>query len=287
VTRPAITIALLVALAALHVTVLQRTTVEHGQLPRGAETAFVPPSLLLKITSLEFQGLAADVLFLDAVIFYGGKIIGKLHPDMALWEWRWLEKTLTAATDLDPYFYDPYYFGNAVFSWEAGMVTEANVLLEKGSGHRYWDWTLPFFIGFNKFYFLQENEKAAAYLMEASRRPNASPLLASMASKLVFKENKTETSIQFLEEMLQRTDDELTKQRFKKRIDALRGILLLEQAVAQYEKRFHVKPRSVELLSAKGIIQKVPQDPYGGKFYLDQAGSVKSTTERELMPHRK
>jgi tetratricopeptide (TPR) repeat protein len=146
---------------------------------------------------------------------------------------------------------------------------------------------MPFFAGFNYFYFLQENEKAAEFLMEASRRPDADPMLASIASKLAYKEKKTETSIQFLEEMLQRTDDEMTKQRFRKRIEALRGILLLEQAVANYQKRYHVKPRSFEVLIVKGLIQKVPEDPYGGKFYLDPSGSVKSTTERELMPHRK
>jgi hypothetical protein len=146
---------------------------------------------------------------------------------------------------------------------------------------------LPFFAGFNYFYFLQENEKAAELLMEASRRPLANPMLVSIASKLAFKEKKTETSIQFLEEMLQRTDDELTKQRFKKRIEALRGILLLEQAVAQYQKRYHDKPHSVEVLVAKRIIQNVPRDPYGGQFYLDPSGAVRSTTESELIPHRK
>ena len=167
------------------------------------------------------------------------------------------------------------------------MIREANDLLSKGIKHRTWDWMLPFFAGFNHFYFLQENEKAAEFLMEASRRPSADPMLASIASKLAFQERRTETSIQFLEEMLQKTDDELTKQRFKKRIEALRGILLLEQAVEQYQRRYHDKPHSVELLVAKGMIQNVPQDPYGGKFYLDPSGSVRSTTERELMPHRK
>jgi hypothetical protein len=71
------------------------------------------------------------------------------------------------------------------------------------------------------------------------------------------------------------------------RIEALRGILLLEQAVAQYQKRYHVKPHSIELLVAKSIIQKVPQDPYGGQFYLDSSGVVRSTTENELIPHRR
>jgi hypothetical protein len=277
----------LLILASLHVIALGRSTVEQKQLPRGEGSAIVLPSPLLKITALEFKGLVSDILFLDSIAFYGGTLNRKERPRLKEWEWQWLDKTLSASTDLDPYFFDPYLFGNAIFTWEAGMIREANELLAKGSRHRTWDWMLPFFAGFNSFYFLQENEKAAEFLMEASRRPFSDPMLVSIASKLAFKEKKTETSIQFLEETLQRTDDELTKQRFRKRIEALRGILLLEQAVAQYRKHYHHKPNSVEVLVAKGIIQKVPQDPYGGKFYLDPSGSVKSTTERELMPYRR
>jgi hypothetical protein len=266
---------------------LGRSAEERKQLPRGEGSAIVLPSSLVKITALEFKGLVSDILFLDSIAFYGGTLNREERPRLKEWEWQWLDKTLSVSADLDPYFLDPYLFGNATFTWEAGMIKEANDLLAKGIRYRTWDWMLPFFTGFNYFYFLQENEKAAEFLMEASRRPDADPMLASIASKLAYKENKTETSIQFLEEMLQRTDDEMTKQRFRKRIEALRGILLLEQAVANYQKRYHVKPRSFEVLIVKGLIQKVPEDPYGGKFYLDLSGSVKSTTERELMPHRK
>jgi len=279
--------AFLLVLASLHVVALGRSTVERKQLPRGEGSAIVLPSPLLKIAALEFRGLISDYLFLDSIAFYGETLNRTERPRIKEWEWRWLYQTLTASTDLDPYFLDPYLFGNAFFTWEAGMIRETNDLLAKGSGYRTWDWMLPFFAGFNNFYFLQENEKAAEFLMEASRRPDADPMLVSIASKLVFKEKKTETSIQFLEEMLQRTDDESIRQRFTTRIEALRGILLLEQAVVQYQKRFHRKPQRIELLVAKGIIQNIPQDPYGGKFYLDPSGSVKSTTERELMPHRK
>lgn len=277
----------LLILASLHAFALGKSSAERKQLPRGEGSAFILPSPLLNIIALEFDGLVSDYLFLDAIVFYGGTMSRAERPRVKEWEWQWFDKVLSASTDLDPYFLDPYIVGNAIFTWEGGMIREANTLLEKGIQSRTWDWMLPFFAGFNYFYFLQENEKAAELLMEASRRPNGDPMLASIASKLAFKEKKTETSIQFLEEMLQRTDDELTRQRFMTRIEALRGILLLEQAVAQYQKRYHVKPHSIELLVAKSIIQKVPQDPYGGQFYLDSSGVVRSTTENELIPHRR
>lgn len=284
--RIAIVVFLLV-LAFLHAFALGKSTMGRKQLPRGEGASLVLPLPLLRITSLEFKGLVSDYLFLDAIVFYGATLNRAERPRIKAWEWQWLDDALTASASLDPYFLDPYLFGNAIFTWEAGMIREANRLLEKGSSYRTWDWMLPFFTGFNYFFFLQENEKAAEFLMEASRRPDSNPMLASIASKLAFKEKKTETSIQFLEEMLRRTDDARTKQRFTKRIEALRGILLLEEAVAQYQKRYHAKPYGVELLVAKGIIQNVPQDPYGGKFYIDPSGSVRSTTENELIPHRK
>lgn len=285
--RVIITVTFLLIITTLHVVALGKSSAERKQLPRGEMSAMVLPSSLLKITALEFDGLVSDLLFLDSLVLYGGTRERTERPKVKEWEWQWLDKTLSASTDLDPYFLDPYLFGNAILTWEGGMIREANDLLEKGSRHRTWDWMLPFFTGFNEFFFLRENEKAADHLMEASKRPGANPMLASLASKLAFKERRTETSILFLEELLKRSDDELTRQKFKLRIEALRKILFLEQAVVQYRKRYNTKPETLEKLIAKGIIQNIPADPYGGKFYLDPESAVRSTTESELMPNRK
>ncbi len=84
-------------------------------------------------------------------------------------EWQWLDKVLTASTDFDPYFVDPYVFANANMTWEGGMIRETNAPLEKGTQYRDWDWT-PFFAGFNSFFFLHDNAKAAEYLVTASQR---------------------------------------------------------------------------------------------------------------------
>jgi tetratricopeptide (TPR) repeat protein len=285
--RTAAATVFVLVLASLHVVALGRAAVERTALPRGEGGAVVLPSSLLKITSLEYDGLVSDFLFLDALVFYGGTLDRHERPRVKDWEWQWLDKTLMAASDLDPYFLDPYFFGNAILTWEGGLIREANSLLDKGSSYRTWDWMLPFFAGFNYFYFLQENEKAAERLMEASRRPGSIPMLASLAAKLAFKEKKTETSIQFLEETLKRTDDEMIQEQLKKRIEALRRIRFLEQAVAAYRQRFRRVPSRLAGLVEKGIIQGIPADPYGGAFYLDQTGTVRSTTEDKLIPHLK
>lgn len=274
----------LVLLVLLHVFALGRTAAMRKDLPRGDASAMVLPSPLLRITSLGFKGIVADFIFLDVIIYYGSTLDRTEQPYVKEWEWKWFERSLHTATDLDPYFFDPYYFGNAIFSWESHRIKEANALLEKGIAARTWDWILPFFAGFNNFYFLGENEKAAEYIMEASRRPGANPMLASLASKLAYKERRTETSIQFLEETLKRMDDAAIQKDLQKRIEALQRIYVLEQAVALYRQRFKEYPPKLESLIQRGIIKEVPEDPYGGKFFLAEDGTVKSTTDNLLLP---
>ncbi|OGW38824.1 MAG: hypothetical protein A2010_03915 [Nitrospirae bacterium GWD2_57_9] len=208
-------------------------------------------------------------------------------PKVKDWEWKWLYNILDASTGLDPYFLDPYYVANANLTWGAGMVEETNVLLGKGSHYRDWDWQLPFFRGFNYFYFLGKNNEAAQSLLEASRRPGANPLFASLAAKLMFKENKTEEAVLFLEEIVKTTEDNVLKKLYLVRLESLKAILALEQAVAVYKKRYGIAPVKIEALIQKGVLNELPKEPYGGKYYIDPQGAIKTTKESMLLPHRR
>lgn len=283
--RKPLAVILAVILAALHVIVLGKTSAVMRSLPKGEGTAFIVPAPILKITALEFDGLASDALFLKVLVFIGGAQERKERPMIKDWEWKWMNNVLEASTGLDPYFFDPYFFANAHLAWAGNMVRETNRLLEKGSRSRDWDWRLPFFLGFNEFYFLQEDEKASLDLMEASRRPGASPLFASLASKLAFKERRTENAIFFLEQMIGKTDDEAVKKEFETRLEALRSIDQLEKAVVRYHARYGRMPKNLEELVSKKVLDSLPRDPMGGEFYMDSRGIVKTTSEGQLMPY--
>lgn len=251
----------LVLAVALHVLSLGKAADAAKVLPKDEDQAFVLPSPLLKIAALEFRGLVSDIFFLDSMVFIGETQQRKEKPRVKDWEWRWWIKTLDAATDLDPYFFDPYYYANAFLPWDAGRAEEANRLLIKGSKYRDWDWMLPFFIGFNNFLFLQNDKDAAEFLMEASRRPGGDPMFASIAARLAFKVNRTETAIYFLEETAKNTHDSNVKHRFDIRIRALRSIVFLDNAVTMYKKEFGRKPANIGDLVSKNIIHQLPVDP--------------------------
>jgi tetratricopeptide (TPR) repeat protein len=204
------------------------------------------------------------------------------RPRVKPWEWKWVYALIDAATDLDPYFFDPYYFANANFTWDGMMIQETNVLLEKGMRYRDWDSRLPFFIGFNYFYFLQDNTNARKYLLEASQRPDAPQIYAELASKLAYEKKRTENAISFLEEILRRTDDESLRKRYETRLSFLRAVLRVEKALEQYKKKYGREPSRIEDLIKKGLLREIPVDPSGGILYLDMTGRVRSTSEFHL-----
>jgi hypothetical protein len=191
------------------------------------------------------------------------------------------------STDLDPYFLDPYVFANANMTWEGGMISETNTLLEKGAQYRDWDWMLPFFAGFNSFFFLHDNTKAAEYLMTASRRPGPSEQLASFAARLAYKDKKTENAILFLEAIEKKTEDERLKKEYETRIHALQARLILERSVSTYKEKFNRTPVSLQRMIENGILKEIPRDPYGGKFSIGPDGEITCTSDYLLMPKQR
>jgi len=272
---------------AVHIIALGKITEESKKLPKDEDSAYVMPGSILRITALDFDGLASDFLFLKALVYLGSTYERKEEFRVEAWEWKWIYHVLDTSTSLDPYFLDPYYFGNANLTWGGGLIKEANALMGKGSRYRSWDYLLPFYMGFNEFYFLGDNEKASESLMEASRRPDASPLYASLAVKLAYKERRTENAIAFQEYILEHTKEPELRKEYEARLNALRGLGYLEKAVVKYKGRFGRYPRKIDDLITKHIIDKVPAEPYGGSYYITSLGQVKTTSESKLMPYQR
>ncbi|MEA5115865.1 MAG: hypothetical protein VB050_17765 [Geobacteraceae bacterium] len=276
-------ILLLLVLVPAYLAILSELSVVNKNLPKGDEVNAVLPSPILKITSLEYDGIAADIQYLKALVFYGSTITGEGHRKVKGWEYTWISNTLKASTDLDPYFLDPYFLANSILTWDAHRVREANILMEKGIRYRDWDYWLPFFVGFNYYYFLGDNGKASEFLMIASKKPGADPFFGFFAARLAYQGNRTENAIMFLEGMLKSTKDKSLRKDNEVRLVALRKILYLEKAVTEYKEKNGRYPENLNCLLDQRIIDKIPKDPYGGKFYINGEGAVKTTSDLHYM----
>jgi len=232
----------------------------------------LPKPEVALLASGEFTLLTSDFFVIKAAIFSSG--LKQANSQKVLW----LRKALYLATYLDPEYFEPYWMTGVILPWQ-GEVKGAEKILLRGIKYLKRRWEIPFYLGFIKFYFCQDPVKAAHYFMIASKRPRAPSYLTLLASRLAAKGGKTSTAIFFLEEQLKMTKDKGLKKRLNKRIKALKIIANLEKAVRTYKRTYGIFPSTLEQLVKAHIISDIPNDPYGGTFYITKKGTIWTTSK--------
>ncbi|AMV71813.1 hypothetical protein JCM30471_01270 [Desulfuromonas carbonis] len=244
---------------------------------------YVLPSKFSRILSLGYRGLLSDYLFLKTAAFYGERLMTQKPLSGA--DWDYFATSLDVITDLDPYFFDPYLLAEGNMAWE-GKIQEANKLLKKGMKYRSWDWRIPYFIGFNYFYFLKDYEKGAEYVMAAARLPGGPPYLKTLGSRLAYYGGKTKTGILFLKGMIAETEDPRFRAPLEKRLLALERAEKLELLVNRFKEETGRSPAAVNELVERGYIDSLPEDPYGGKWVILPTGRIFSTSKFASTPEK-
>ena len=130
-------------------------------------------------------------------------------------------------------------------------------------------------------------DRAARYVMRASRIRGAPSYLPLLASRLLSEAKKRETAIAFLEKMYREADDPVLKEKIFKRIKRVlveRDLIFLEKGVKKYRGIFGSNPEGLQDMVKEGLIRGVPREPFGGYYYLDRQSKVpRSSTVRERL----
>jgi tetratricopeptide (TPR) repeat protein len=187
-------------------------------------------------------------------------------------------KTIETAIELDPYNIDAYYFAQAAFTWGVGRARDVNRLLAYGMRYRTWDYYLPYFAGFNASYFLKKPEEAAVYYKKAAEL-SGKAFFASLAARYLYEADQTPIAISFLSMMIEKSTDTSEKAIYTKRLEALKAAQVILKGVEQYENRYGRRPKTLQEVVASSILSDIPVDPYGGTFYLDEKGKVRTTSQ--------
>ena len=246
------------------------------------EQLFTLPANVLRVVSGQFKEVSADISFLNALTWLGGARTqhdsGRYLPE----QYEWLHATLKNAVTLDPYFFDPYNLMNSALIWDRYKLNEVNDLVAQGANTRKWDTQLPFFSGFNYYFFLNDGEKSFYYLKEASRRSGGNSFYDSLASRVAYKANKTELAIMYLEEQIREAELKGLRgatKHLERRLELLKGIRQIEVAVESYQKLFNWPPAAIDELTKLRLLSAIPKEPNGGSYYLDPDGRVRSTKD--------
>ncbi len=246
--------------------------------PVQVKLGYLPHPQLLRVASGEHGPTTAAMVVLR-VLFYYGTILQKFQENNIIRpEFVNMYKTLQGAVHVDPYNMDAYYFAQAAFTWELGRISEVNHLLERGMTYRTWDPWLPFYIGFNSAYFLKDYQKAAFYMQRAAEI-SGNPLFARLAARYFYESEQAALGLVFLETMIQGAKDKAVRKTYELRRDALQAVLIIEEALKAYRRRFGQAPAELSQLVEANLLPQLPADPYGGAFYLDEQGKVRTTSK--------
>jgi tetratricopeptide (TPR) repeat protein len=167
----------------------------------------------------------------------------------------------------------------AVLPWEAGLVKPTIQLLEYGFRHRDWDWYLPLFLSFDYAYFLRDYERAGHYMAKTAELNPGVAYFYTLAARYFYEAGRTALALAYLGELIPQERNEQIRKQMIMRAEALKGILVLEEAVAGFRERYHRIPKDLKELEHAGLLERTPTDPYGGEFYLDGEGRVRTTSK--------
>ena len=238
-----------------------------------AET--LPTVESLKLVSLGYDNVVADYYWLRALEHFG-------TPAYNAMAYPLLEPMLRRVLTLDPYFKTAYTFAGTALTLRRMDPAKANALLEQGMQYRPDVWQIPFYLGFNRYYFQQDYAGAAEALSAASKYPEAPPITAQLATRIAGHAGRPEIGIQLIDQILERTNDEQLRASYLERRKALQldvELAFLNRLVDRYRDERHAEPKSIEDFVDAGYLQQPPHDPYDKPYRLDSDGRVHSESE--------
>jgi tetratricopeptide (TPR) repeat protein len=241
----------------------------------------VPHSALVKALSAEHSVYLAFRTVTRVMFYFGSFFDDDPNRLQKVPVYASMYNHLLHAIRLDPYNMDAYYFAQAAFTWEVERPKEVNVMLDHGIKFRTWDYMLPFYAGFNAAYFMKDYKSAARYMQIAAERSGNS-FFASLAARYFNEAGQNELGMIFLDTMLEGTQNEKVRDAYQMRKAALGAVYRIEQALDLYRQSHDVGPKDLTELIISGYLESLPADPYGGEFFLDDEGRVRSTSKFAL-----
>ena len=246
--------------------------------PFVEKLGYVPSVIALKAVAADHKELVAATLVLKVLMYFGG-LVEKSDNQLATPpDYPSMSRLLHGAVKLDPYNMDAYYFSQGFLTWDVKQFKLANDLLDYGMKYRTWDWYLPFFAGFNSAYFLHDYKKAAEYYKRAGEL-SGSDLHKSLAGRYLQESGQTDLAIIYLSAIAKGERNPAMKKNYQLRLNAFKEVRRIELARDHYRELHGTFPTSIDQLLASGLLSPPPRDPYGGQFYIEQDGNVKTTSK--------
>ncbi|HKN76690.1 MAG TPA: hypothetical protein VJW94_16035 [Candidatus Acidoferrum sp.] len=239
---------------------------------------------LLKVLSLEYTPLMADIYWTRVVQYYGDKRTRHESNFELLWP------LLDVTTTLDPNLVVSYRFGSTFLSEPsprgAGRPELGIELLKRGIKANPGYWRFYEDLGFIYYFELKDHARASAAFAEGSKNPEAQIWMKIMAAKIAAEGESLSTSIFLWNEVYQTTKDPQVKENALTHLQLLgaeQDCKQLDVLADEFQKRTGRRPsRVVELVQA-GLLPRLPADPMGYPYVFGPDGKAALNLDSPLL----
>ena len=242
-----------------------------GEYRSTEEVLYVENGDLLKKVLLGYESLAADIYWLRAVQYFGGKRLYAVDKRFDL-----LEPLLEITTDLDPHLKIAYRYG-AIFLSEpwprgAGLPIKGIALADKGIANNPEHWRFYLDKGFIYYWHLQDYQEAARVFLEGSDIPGAPYWMAGTAARAATRGGDRETARILWRAIYESAENEQVRDNANthlQQLDALDAIDELTLIVEAFDERTGHFPLSWNELVTARLLAEIPVDPTGEAYVLN------------------
>jgi hypothetical protein len=239
---------------------------------------------LVKLMSLEYAPLLADIYWTRAVQYYGNKHVrGQANLEL-LWP------LLDITTTLDPNLLISYRFGAMFLSQAtpagAGRPDLAVQLIQRGIQANPDYWRLYEDLGFVYYFDLKDYPKASEAFLEGSKKPTAQMWMKVMAAKISAEGESFETSAFLWRDIYESTADPSVKKNallHMQLVKAKEDCKQLDALADAYAKRFGRRPARMSEMVQSGLLRGIPADPLGYAYVFGEGGKAELNLESPLL----
>jgi tetratricopeptide (TPR) repeat protein len=239
---------------------------------------------LVKLMSLEYAPLLADVYWTRVVQYYGNKHVRGQANLQLLWP------LLDITTTLDPNLLISYRFGAMFLSQAAptgaGRPDLAVQLIQRGIRANPDYWRLYEDLGFVYYFDLKDYQKASEAFLEGSKKPGAHLWMKVMAAKVAAEGESFETSVILWQDIYDSTPDPSVKENALLHLRLLKvkeDCKHLDALADEYAKRYGKHPVRMGEMVQAGLLHGIPGDPLGFAYVFGEDGKAELNLESPLL----
>jgi len=261
----------LVAVAWIHGQMSTETLAKSGRIAP-------PDPSRARMLALGFEPVIADYYWVQALQVVGSRIAkqgdGTLVRDL-----------VDLVLELDPWVDHPYRFAALWLDRSLDEVRHANRVLEQGIAYHPDEWRNRFYLGYNHFLHLGDNQRAAEVLESALAFEEAPDYLGALVTRLKASADSLDAAALFLQQLVATTEDPYKKAEYGKAFDEIeteRRARYLDGARQEFQRRHGRELERVEELweGPRRVIGRVPgAHPHFPEFRweFDEQGEIVSS----------